>query len=124
MRHTLFIILLFCLASTGLGVAAWHGQKGAIIALCVFNVILASLLRVTQSLLDSVLGRLKEATKGWRHDLAYAEKITRDYTQVLVLLYEHDPSAAEVFQDRLSKAVTARHPEILEASAAKRAEMN
>ena len=120
------VILLFVGGSAMLSFLAWHGGKVAVVMLFASSVAVVVLNRIVTALLDDVLRTSHETLKNWTLESAYAATVTTNYTQMLRLLYEHDPSAAEIFQDRLGAALSNRHPDVALAAAerAASAEMN
>ena len=68
--------------------------------------------QLSSALNQDTLDLQRDTREGWHHEIVFASRVTKDYAQMLGLLYEHDPSAAEVFQDRLSEALRERSPEI------------
>lgn len=111
-RNDILLVLVFVGAGALLVVSAWHGIKVAIIVLYVTSVAVVVTNRFLSALLDDVVETSHEGLQHWRLESEYAQRITSNYMQMLGLLYDHDPSAAELFQDRLSEALNERHPDI------------
>lgn len=117
------LIGAFVVSTTMLGVAAWMGEKLAIVLLCVFSLAAIVLQQLTSSLTGAVLESNRDTLEYWKQESVFSRRLTQDNLQMVSLLYEYDPSAAELFQDRLSDALSERHPEAAEMAAVQ-AEMN
>ena len=111
-RKNYLLIGFWILDAFILGYFAWHGWRLSV-GLLVFAVIsLGVISQLSSALNQDTLDLQRDTREGWHHEIVFASRVTRDYAQMLGLLYEHDPSAAEVFQDRLSEALRERSPEI------------
>ncbi len=105
------------------GVAAWYGSRFAVVSLAGFQIALAVLLHFQRNMTWNAMEASAMFLDDRKIDLEYLDAIQGDYIQVLGRLYELDPTAAEVYQDRLREAVGKRFPQFLEERA-KHAGMN
>ena len=109
-RHW-FILIAFAISSSAFAISAWQGEKWAIVALAIFNILLAVLHQANARILDSSLKNNEAVIEFWRRDLIYSSALSEDHAAVLRELAAHDPATASIYYARLRQRVLARHPE-------------
>jgi hypothetical protein len=116
-------IAMMVVGNAGLSVAAWRGESWAIIALFAFNSATAVLLGLNQILVRDTLALSAGTLDDFKRENDFTQALTSNLLEALSRLNEHDPTAAEVLQDRFAEAVKVRYPEYT-AERSRHAEMN
>lgn len=123
MRHFWIATAMLSVGAIAMGVSAWYGSRIGVVSLVIFQIAVAVLLHLQRNLTWTLLDHMREGNVMYAEEISFSMSMVSNHLEVIGRLYDLDPTAAEVYQDRFREAVIKRHPQYLEERA-KQAGMN